>query len=218
MAFEVNEQFRRFWTAGRPVRLVVGRVDPEAGPVVLAHAMHHRRVAERRPEVLEVPGAHLLRARGAVPRVGVGADHAFGGLVGLAEEPPVPPGPREACVGPLELLDQGQPVHDHEVRHRVRVVQCRPVGDGRPAVVAHHGELLVAQPAEQADDRRGHRPFRGLLVFRQVGADLGAPVAREIGTDDRMPFGQQGCHRVPGRVGAWMPVQQDHRAARAAVT
>src|SRR4051794_32246835 len=55
--------------AGRPVRGFVVAVDAQAGPVVLAHAVYHGRVAQRRPQVGVVAIAH--RGRGGRPVPGV---------------------------------------------------------------------------------------------------------------------------------------------------
>ena len=106
---------------GHPVGLVVVTVDPEACPVVLTHPVHDRWVVEGCPEVGMVALTHSSRTGGAVPRSWAGADHSLCRLVGLAEEPPVPPSPRELGVRAFEVLDHRQTVHDHQVRHNVGV-------------------------------------------------------------------------------------------------
>jgi hypothetical protein len=63
---------------GGTVRFVVVTVDAGAGPVVLAHAVHDGRVAQRRPDVGMVAFAHRRWFGGLVPGVRVGADHLLG--------------------------------------------------------------------------------------------------------------------------------------------
>ena len=60
--------------AGRPVCLLALAVDAQSCPVVLAHAVHDRRVTQSRPQVGVIALAQLERRRHRVPGVGVGVD------------------------------------------------------------------------------------------------------------------------------------------------
>ena len=91
--------------------------------------MNHCRVLQRLPKIGVRLRAHELGRRGPVPGIRVRADDALGRLVGLTHEPPMPPGAHEVLVETLEVLDDGQPIHDHEPRDDVRMVQRGAQGD-----------------------------------------------------------------------------------------
>jgi hypothetical protein len=67
--------------------------------------------------------------------VGIGADERLRRLVGLAQEPPVPPGAHERLVQALEVLDDRQAIHDHEPLDVVRVIHGRAEGHQRAPVM-----------------------------------------------------------------------------------
>ncbi len=90
-------------------------------------------------------------------------------------------------------------------------------GDQRAAVMADHGELLVAEVAHERDHVGGHRPLGRLRVLGGIGWQRGPPVSAQIGADDRERVSQPRRQAMPCRVRAGMTVQQHHRRPPAAV-
>ncbi len=79
------------------------------------------------------------------------------------------------------------------------------------SVVADDGESLVSERPHQPDDVVRHRALcvRGDLRRFAVPAQVGA--------NDPVMGREAGSHHVPGRVRAWVPVQEHHGWAVAAV-
>ena len=90
------------------------------------------------------------RGRG-VPTVGIGVDESLGRLIGLPEEPPVPPGPNEGDVEPLEVRDDREAVHHHQPGHGVRVIHRSTERNQSAAIMPDDGELIVAEVTHERD-------------------------------------------------------------------
>ena len=76
---------------------------------------------------------------------------------------------REPCVGPSQGLADGDRVEDRQVAHGRWVIEGRPQGHVRAAIVPDDGEPLVPEGSHQADSVAGHRAFRGLSMIGFVG-------------------------------------------------
>lgn len=194
-----------------PVRFLILPVGVQSRPVVLAHAVHHVRIAQGRPQIVVVALSHDLWRWRAIPGLRVGTDHPLGRLVGLAQKPPVPPRLREVGIDAFEVLDDRKTVHDHQVGHLPRVVHRGAKSDERTAIVAHDSEPVVTEALHELDDILGHRALAGLTVTCLVRRQRGPAVASQVGHHRGAPPHQASGDPVPGGVGPWMAVQQHHR-------
>ena len=171
---------------------------------------------DRPPEVGERLLPHNVGG-GAIPGVGVGADHALGGLGRLAEEEPVPPRGGEAGVDAGEPLGERDRVEHRERDHRVGVVERGPVRDVAAPVMAGDREPVVAQRPHQCDAVARHRALRVRLVVGRGRRLRRFPVAPQVGADHRVAFSQQRRDAMPGDMRARMAVQEHHGRPRPAV-
>jgi hypothetical protein len=138
---------------------VVLAVDAEPGPVVLEHPVDQVAVPQRGPDIGVVPAPIAAGDGVRYHASGSAVMTRSAGFSVWARNHQCHPGPREPRVGPLQVLDHRQPVHDGEARDPVSVVHRGAEGDERAAVVAGHGEPLVTQKCHQLDDvRTGQRP------------------------------------------------------------
>jgi hypothetical protein len=199
------------------VFFLVGAVDAEAGPIVLTHAVHDGRIAQRGLQVGAVGFSHAGQVRYLIPGVRVSVDDLLGRLVGLAEEPPVPPRAHELLVQALEMFDHRKAVHHGQSRDRVGVVHGRAEGGQSPPVVTDHGEPVVAEVAQERNHVLGHGSLGGLGVPGGVGRQRRPPVAAQVGADDEEGVRQLRSHPVPGRMCSGVAVQQHDRLPLAAV-
>jgi hypothetical protein len=197
---------------------VVAAVDAQSGAVVLGHAVDYRGLVERRPEVGVVAFAHMGRSGGAVPGVGVRADDTFGRLFGLAEEPPVPPRSSEPGVGPSEMLDDRQPIHDGQVRHGLGVVHRGTERDQSSTVVPGDGEPVVAELRHERENVIGHRTLGRLRMIGLVRWESRLAVPAQVGRHDNVVLGEPGRDCMPGRVCARVTVQQHDGRSGTAVS
>ncbi len=154
---------------------------------------------------------------GGVPGVGVGVDDPLGGLVGLAQEEPVPPGQGESGVGPGQRLADRNAIEDDEALHGIGVVQRETVRHAGAAVVPDHREPVVAELAHEFHAVLRHDPLGVREVVGGRGRFGGLAVAAQVRADHRVTRGEQRRDHVPRRVSTRMTVQQHHRRARAAV-
>ncbi|GGU42270.1 hypothetical protein GCM10010244_80610 [Streptomyces coeruleorubidus] len=139
------------------VTFIMLPVDTEAGPVVLTHGVHSGRIVDRATVVLVRFGAHLLRC-GLVPGIRVGIDDAFGGLIGLSQEKPVPPACGERRITTSQRLPNRDGVQHADGGHGFRVVQSKASGHVRAPVVSNDGEPFVPEAAHDRQAALGVRP------------------------------------------------------------
>ncbi len=129
----------------------------------------------------------------------------------------MPPRERERRVGALQVLDDRQSVHHHEMGDAPGMIHSRPEGDERAAVVADDGEGVVPEVRHQRSHVPGHCTLGRLRVIGPVRRQARSAVAAQIRRDHRVRYRQLRSHRVPGRVRARVPVQQHDGRATAAV-
>ena len=126
----------------------------------------------------------------------------------LREPEPVVVTHGEGHIGPLEMLDRRDHVHDRELRHTLRVVERQPVRDARAAIVRHDAEGLVAERMHQLDHVARHCPLR---VRRVVGARRRferTAVAAQVGGYHGVVPREPRCNPVPHRMGLRVAVQE----------
>jgi hypothetical protein len=198
-------------------RVVIGQVGARRGPVVLARGVDRGRVAEAAdvfPDRLLVErlaaaaaGAHPA----AHPADGVGADLVLGQRLGLGEEEPVPVAQAECHVDGPERVTRGHDVEHRKFRYRLRVVQGHPMADPGAAVMANHGEAVIAELAHHENLVPGHRPLGVPVVGRAARRLAAVAIAAQVGEDNRMVFGEDGGDVMPHDVGLRVTVEQQYR-------
>ena len=91
------------------------------------------------------------------------------------------------------------------------MIQGKPEGDARPAVVTHHVEPLMAESSHQRHAIVCHRPLARLRMPRLVGDRCRTAVPTEIGTHDGVPSCKHWRDLVPRGVRPRMTMQEEHR-------
>ena len=201
-----------------PVFLVVGAVDPQTGPIVLTHAMDDRRVLQGQPR----------GRRGSRPiAAGAGVWYHASGSALITRSAGLSVWPRnhqchQARAKTASVRSRcsmtGRPSRTIRLGHHLWMVHRRTERDQGAAVVPGYGEPAVAEVGHQPHDVAGHRALGRLRVVGSIRRKRRTAVAAQVGGNDRVMLGEPGRDRMPGRVGAWVPVQQHDRGARAPVS
>lgn len=212
---------RIFRPAARPASLR-DTVDAQTGPVVLAHAVDHGPVAEGGPHADVVVFPHLGLWRVRYQRPGSALMKRLRRLVGLAQEPPVPPCTRERLVQPLQMLDHRQAIHDHQPLNGVRVIhsraeshqraRSRPTTENRsrPRCRISATTSLAIAPLGRLRMPGCVRQQRRLAVTAQIRADH-----KRTSPTAAAPPGARSCAYEDGHAAA-PPAPPHRRTARAA--
>jgi hypothetical protein len=200
--------------------VVVRQVGARRGAVILARGVDRGRVAKAADILLDrllVKGLATAAAcahPAAHPANGVGADLVLGERFRLGEEEPVPVAEAERHVGGPERVPGRDDVEHRELRDRLRVVKGHPMGNPGAAVMADHGEAVVAELAHHENLVPCHRPLGVRVVGRAARRLAAVAISAKVSEDDRMMLSQDGGDVMPHDVGLRVAVeQQDWRAA-----
>jgi hypothetical protein len=200
-------------------RVVVGQVEGDRRPVVLAGGVDRGRLAEAADVLVDRQGVERLAAPPpaadppAHPAVGIGPDLVLGQRFGLGEEEPVPVGEAEVRVRVAQGVPGGNDVKDGQLGHRLREVQRHPVRHPGAPVVADQREPLEAEVAHDQRLVPGHRGLGVALVAGAARRLAAVAVPAQVGQHDPMTLGEDGRDVMPHHVGLRVTVEQQHRRA-----
>src|SRR5262245_53483442 len=94
------------------------------------------------------------------------------------------------------------------------MVKSHAIRDATATVMPGDSEARKAKLLHDDAQVLGHGAFRIWGMVRGGGRAPTAPVATQVGTDDRTVAGKQRCDAAPHQVGLWKTVQQEERWPR----
>jgi len=197
---------------GGAVGAVVLEVDGRAGSVVLADPTEALRPGEG--VVVGGTGGGRDGAVDGTPAVEEGVheglrrsgEQPLRQVRRLGKEEQVECAQRHVRAHGLPHVQDGHDVEDRQVADGFGMLQRQPLRDQPSAVVAGHGEALVAKIAHEREHVARHRAF---AEVRNAGRAV--PVAGQVGTDHGELRAQPLTYSVPAPVGLRETVQQQQR-------
>src|SRR6267378_4622176 len=90
------------------------------------------------------------------------------------------------------------------------------MGDSAASIMAEHGKSLVTQGTHDGDLVAGHRSLRIVDVLLAPVRTRGIAIAAQIARNHPIArLHQARSYLMPGYMGLWVPMQQEHRLALA---